>query len=193
MDKIGEAILDKVKAEAQEIVKAAEEKALERLDEAVKQQEARFEVEKGWLMDEAEGEAARIHAQASIKARQELSAAKQQILDDIVSRVKEKLSGSSAGKSALLGLIKESVEALGVAKAVLYVSPKDTAEAKKLVKEDRELAGKIQEVREHDCLGGVIAEDIEGRNRIDNSYDARLEQLLPQIMPDINKELFKSR
>jgi vacuolar-type H+-ATPase subunit E/Vma4 len=106
--------------------------------------------------------------------------------------VKEKLSGTPAGEATLLGLIKESAEALGIDKAVLYVSPKDTNTVKTLVKGDRELAQKIEEVREHDCLGGVIVEDIDGRNRIDNSYDARLEQLLLRISPDISKELFRT-
>ena len=41
MDKISEAILDKVKAEAQEIIKGAEEEAKERVDKAREQYEAK--------------------------------------------------------------------------------------------------------------------------------------------------------
>ena len=48
------------------------------------------------------------------------------------------------------------------------------------------------EVREYNCLGGIIAEDIEGKLRIDNTYETRLEMLLPQLLPKISEELFKA-
>jgi vacuolar-type H+-ATPase subunit H len=43
MEKISEAILDKVKMEAQQIVKEAEEKALQGIEKAEKEIEAKFE------------------------------------------------------------------------------------------------------------------------------------------------------
>ncbi|GAI00113.1 unnamed protein product, partial [marine sediment metagenome] len=33
-------------------------------------------------------------------------------------------------------------------------------------------------------------EDIDGRTRIDNTYETRLEMLLPRLLPEISKELF---
>jgi vacuolar-type H+-ATPase subunit E/Vma4 len=41
-------------------------------------------------------------------------------------------------------------------------------------------------------LGGVIAEDVEGKLRIDNTYETRLEMLLPKLLPKISKELFEA-
>ena len=75
-------------------------------------------------------------------------------------------------------------------KARVYVSPKDVAAVQKLVKEDKELASKVAEVKDFDCVGGVIVEDVDGKIRIDNTYDTRLETLLPQILPEIGEELF---
>jgi vacuolar-type H+-ATPase subunit E/Vma4 len=63
---------------------------------------------------------------------------------------------------------------------------------KKFLEADKELAGKIVEIREYNCLGGVIAEDVEGKLRIDNTYETRLEMLLPQLLPKISEELFKA-
>ena len=63
---------------------------------------------------------------------------------------------------------------------------------KKLLEADKEFSGKIVEVRESDCLGGVIAEDVEGKLRIDNTYEIRLEMLLPKLLPKISKELFEA-
>jgi V/A-type H+-transporting ATPase subunit E len=190
MEKISEAILDKVRAEAKDIIKDAEEKAKERIAKAKKQQEARLEEEKTRLMEQTRSEAARIMAQASIKARQQLLAVKTGMIDEVIAKAKKALSDSSGGKGSYLNLIREAVGALGVDKVRVYVSPRDVAAMQKLVKEDKELAGKVKEVKEFNCTGGVIIEDVNGKIRIDNTYDTRLETLLPQILPEISKELF---
>ncbi len=136
MEKISQAILDKVKAEARDIIKEAEGKARERVGRAKKQREAKLEEEKGKLIEEAKEEATRILAQSSITARQELLLARTRIID-------------------------------------------------------KQLADRITEIREFDGTGGVIAEDIDGKIRIDNTYDTRLEMLLPKLLPEIGKELFQ--
>jgi len=190
MEKIGEAILDKVRAEAENIIKEAESKAAKEIEQARKQQAAKLEEEKAKMLQEAKEEAARIAAQASVKARQEISKAKADVINDIISRVKKELSGVSSDRSSLIGLIKEATEVLGFDKGRVYAAPKDMSTVKKLIEKDRGLASKIVEVREHDCLGGVIVEDIGGRTRIDNTYETRLEMLLPRLLPEISRELF---
>ena len=192
LEKISEAILDKVRVEAQDIIKEAENKAREGIDRAKKQQEVKLEEEKNKLIEGAGGEAARTMAQASIRARQELLAAKTQVIDEIIGRVKEGLAGFSSDEGSVLKLIKEAINPLGIDKARVYVSSKDVATAQKLIKGNKELAGKITEVSEFDCTGGVIVEDIEGKIRIDHTYDSRLEMLLPRLLPEINKELFST-
>jgi vacuolar-type H+-ATPase subunit E/Vma4 len=190
MEKIGEAILDKVKAEAENIIKEAETKAAKEVAQAKKQQAAKLEEEKGKMLQGAKEEAARIAAQASVKARQEVSRAKADVIDDIISRVKKELSGVSSDRSSLVDLIREATDVLGFDKGRVYAAPKDISTVKKLLEKDRGLASKIVEVREHECLGGVIVEDISGRTRIDNTYETRLEMLLPRLLPEIGRELF---
>jgi len=191
MEKISEAILDRVKVDAQNIVKEAENKAREGIEKAKKQQKAKLEEDRGKLIEEAEAEAARILAQASIKVRQELLTTKTAVIDEIVGRAKKALSGSLHDESLVLNLTKEAINTLDIDKARVYVSPRDSAAVKKLIKGDKELAGKVTEVKEFDCTGGVIVEDIDGKIRIDNTYETRLEMLLPKLLPEINKELFK--
>jgi len=191
MEKISGAILDKVRVEAQDIVAEAEEKARERIDRAKRQQEAKLEEEKNKLLEEAKEEATRILAQSSITARQELLLAKTRIIDEIISRVKKTLSGISSDKSSSLDLIEEAINALDVDKARIYVSPKDADIVRKSLKGDKKLADRISEIREFDGTGGVIVEDIDGKIRIDNTYDTRLEMLLPKLLPEIGKELFQ--
>jgi len=191
MEKISETILGKVRVDAESIIKEAESKAREGIEKAEKKQEAKVEEEKNKLIEEARGEAARILAQASIKARQELLTAKADVIDKIISRVKKVLSGFSSDESSPLNLIKEAINAIDIDKARIYVSPKDISALPEFLKGDKELASKIMEIREFDCTGGVIVEGIDGKIRIDNTYEARLEMLLPQILPQLSKELFE--
>jgi len=89
-------------------------------------------------------------------------------------------------------LIREAIDGLGADKSRIYVSPKDVSMVRKFLERDKELASKVMEVKVDNLLGGVIAEDIDGKFRIDNTYEARLEMLLPKLLPEISKELFEA-
>ena len=191
MEKISEAILDKVKVDAQRIIKEAEEKALQDIEKAEKQLETKFEEEKRKAIEGAEREAAIILAQATIKARQELSRTKADIVDKIISAVNITLRSISSDENLLLSLIKEVVDELGGDKARIYVSPKDMSTVQGFLERDKELASRIMEIKEFDCTGGVIAESIDGKFSLDNTYDTRLEMLLPKILPEIHRGLFE--
>ncbi|MDD5039243.1 MAG: V-type ATP synthase subunit E family protein [Dehalococcoidales bacterium] len=191
IEKISEAILDKVKADAQKIIKEAEKKALQEIEAAEKHMESNFEEKKRKTIQESEEEATRIRAQASIRARQELSMAKAEVVQSIVSKVKTTLLSLPSDESSLLSLINEATDDLGVAQARIYVSAKDIDTTQRLLKADKELASRVIEIRESSGSGGIIAESPDGEIRIDNTYDTRLEMLLPQILPQIGKELFE--
>ena len=188
--KIGEAIMDKVKTEAGDIIKEAEGRAKGELAQAKERQRAKLEEEKTRVLQGAREEATRIVAQAAVKARQELSQAKADVIAEIMSGVKKSLAEKAGDKSLLKVLMEEAADTLGAAKSRAYVSPRDVTAAKELLGGDKGLAARIVEVREYDCLGGAIVEDIDGKVRIDNTYDTRLEMLLPQMLPEIGRELF---
>ena len=191
MEKISEAILDKVKADAQQIIKEAEEKALNDIQEAEKQKEARFAEKKRRVIEEAKGEATRILAQASIQARQELSRAKAAVIDEVVNKVRATLSETSSDKSSLLNLITEAIAGLAADKVRLFVSSKDMSTAQELIKGNRKLAAEVTEIKEFNSTGGVIVESLDGKLRIDNTYESRLEMLLPKMLPEIGRALFQ--
>jgi V/A-type H+-transporting ATPase subunit E len=193
MEKISEAVVSKVKLDAQSITKAAEEKAKEEIEKAKKQREVRLEQEKARMLGEAEEETARILAQASIKARQQISRAKADAIAKIIDSAHKELSQISSDESYFLNLAKEAMDGLGADKGRIYVSPKDVATAKKLLEADKEFSSKILEVKESNFMGGVIAEDVEGKLRIDNTYETRLETLMPKLLPEISKKLFEAQ
>jgi V/A-type H+-transporting ATPase subunit E len=190
MEKISQAVLSKVTSEAQSITQEAEKKTQEEIEKARRQREARFDEERSIMKRKAEEEAARLLAQASIKARQQLSSAKADVIARIIEGARKELARIPGDETHLLNLIREAMNGLGVDKGRIYVSSKDIGTAKKLLETDRELSARILEVRESNFLGGVIAEDGEGKLRIDNTYETRLETLLPRLLPEISKELF---
>ncbi|MFB0556695.1 MAG: V-type ATP synthase subunit E [Dehalococcoidia bacterium] len=192
MEKISEAVVSKVRMEAQNIIKEAEEKAQEEIERARKQRETKLQEEKRKMLEKAEEEAARIVAQASIKARQKLSSAKNDVITKIIDKVKQELSEFSSDENYFLNLIREAIDELGADKSRIYVSPKDVSMVRKFLERDKELASKVMEVKEDNFLGGVIAEDVDGKLRIDNTYETRFEMLLPKLLPEISKELFKA-
>jgi vacuolar-type H+-ATPase subunit E/Vma4 len=192
MEKLSQAVLSKVKLEAQSITQDAEKKAQEELEKARKQRDARLAEERGRLLGQAEEEAARILAQASIKARQQLSGAKAKVIATIIDGARQELSKTSSDESQLLNLVREAINGLGVEKSRIYLSPKDVSPVKKFLEANKELSDKILEVRESNFVGGVIVEDVEGKLRIDNTYETRLEMLLPKLLPEISKKLFEA-
>ena len=192
MERLSEVVLNKVRTEADGIIQQAKNKAQEEIDKARKQRQARLAEERSRMIGAAEEQAARILAQASIKARQELSSAKAGVIAKIIDGARKELSQASADETHLLRLIQESLDGLGADKVRIYVSPKDVAAAKESIHANQELSSKIVEVREFDCLGGVIVEDLEGKLRIDNTYETRLEMVLPKLLPKVSKELFET-
>jgi vacuolar-type H+-ATPase subunit E/Vma4 len=193
MERLNQAILSKVKAEAQSIMQDAEKKAQLELEKARKQKDARLAEERGRMLGQAEEEAARVLAQASIKARQQLSSAKAKAIATIIDGARRELSQTSSDENHLLNLIREAINGLDADKGRIYLSPKDVGTTRKLLEADSALSSKILEVRESNFTGGVIAEDVEGKLRIDNTYETRLETLLPKLLPEISKKLFEAQ
>ena len=190
-DKIREGILAKAKSEADDIVADAETKAREMIQKAQGQKKQRLEDEKKKIISEAQREASKLRAQASLKARQEILQEKDTILSRIIKEVKDELSRQVVDKDTFIPLATTAIDAFETDKPVrIYVAPRELAIVQDIIQNDDNIKGKISEVREMECLGGVFAESDDGMMSIDNTYDMRLEMLMPKILPDISKNLF---
>ncbi|MDO9515845.1 MAG: V-type ATP synthase subunit E [Syntrophales bacterium] len=190
-DKIRAAILEKARKEAEEIVANAKAKAKDLMAQAKEQKKKRFEEEKKRIISEAQREASRILAQSSLKARQEILKEQDAVIKEIIARTKEGLAKEKTDKKAFASLIREAVDAFeSEEKLRILVSPRDVAIARKVVEGDDGLKEQIAEVVERDCLGGVIAESMDGMVNIDNTFDVRLGMLTPKIMPELGSKLF---
>ena len=192
MENISTAVIDKVNKEAKNIIGRANEEAKLEIEKANKERQLKLEKTKQKKLQDAEEESARIASRASIEVRQNLVAVKAEVVSRIIDRAKSKLAQTPMDREALIALVKEAVSAIQVEKARIYVPKGDTERIKGFIQAEKELNNQIIEFKEGDFVGGFILEAVDGKLRIDNTYAARMEMLLPRIMPEINRDLFQS-
>jgi V/A-type H+/Na+-transporting ATPase subunit E len=192
MQKISENILGNIKADARRIIEEAEEKRQIEIFKAEQQRAAKHDEAKRKMLEDAQKEAAKTISQASIKSRRAWLETKVSIINEIISGTKTDLAIKPDTSAFLLNIIQEAVDGMGRDRVRVYVAPKDMAAARDIIKDDAGLTSRITEIKEYNCLGGAIVEDINGKLRIDNTYETRLEMLLPKLLPDISKQLFET-
>ena len=192
MENIGEAVIDKVNKEAQTIIAKAKKEAKSEIEMAKKELQLKLVKMEQKKLQDAEEESARISSRASIEDRQNLVAVKAEVVNSIIEKVKDKLAQTPMQGDAFIALVTEAINAINVEKARIYIPKGDTKRINSYIQNEKELNSKIIEVKEGDFVGGFILEDADGLLRIDNTYAARMEMLLPKMMPEINKELFQS-
>ena len=189
--KMREAILSKARQEAQELVDEARSRAGEMVLRAEDQWRQRFETEKQKLLSDSRREAARIIAQADLRARQELLKEKDGIIKEMISRVKQKLTGNTPEAGTLSHLIGEAVDAFQSDQPLMIkTAGQDVAKVKDIVSRDPKLKDRITGVQVIVCMGGVTTESIDGKVSVDNTFDTRLEMLIPKLMPRVGDILF---
>ena len=192
MESIGEAVINKVNKEAQNIIDSAKEKAKLEIEMAKKERQLKLvKIEQNKLRD-AEEESARISSRASIEIRQNLVAVKAEVVNSIIEKVKDKLAQTPMCREAFIALVTEAINAIKIEKGRIYIPKGDTKRIKDYMQDEKELNSKIIELKEGDFIGGFILEGTDGLLRVDDTYDARMEMLLPRMMPEINKDLFQS-
>jgi len=69
-------------------------------------------------------------------------------------------------------------------------SGKDIRRVKDIVSGDPALKDRITGVSEAAFMGGVICESVDGRVSVDNTFDTRLQMLIPRMLPQVGKILF---
>ena len=158
---------------------------------AQEQWERRLEAEKKRLLSESRRGAARIIAQADLKARQEILKEKDSIIREMIGKVKERLTENTSETSTLERLITEAVDAFESDQALkIMASGKDIKRVREIVAASPVLKDRITGVSEAACMGGVICESVDGKVSVDNTYDTRLQMLIPRILPQVGKVLF---
>lgn len=190
---IREAILKKARDEAAQIVAEAQSRTGAMIEQARDQKKKLLEEEKEKRIAEARREAAKTLAQSTLKERQTVLREKDDIIKTIITHTRRELEKSALSPVQAALLLKEIIEAFERdGKIRLYVAPKDRETIGNVVESDNDFKEKVADINEKDMLGGIIAETTDGMISIDNSFERRLEMLIPKILPEIGHTLFGS-
>ncbi len=182
--KIREAVLDKARQEAEELIARAEERADTLMAEARSRREQQVREAGDEILRQARQEAARVLARADLAASQELTGRKDAVLTSIIAKARAALGDLPCAPELLARLIDESVGGMETRDGIrLLVATRDVATARELVDKDPRLKTIVREVQTREGLGGVAAEGLDGMVSVDNTYETRLEMLLPEIVP----------
>ncbi len=193
IDRVVAAILEKARREAKEIIKRAEEEAKRIIEDAERIRSEMIKEERERLLKEYRAEANRKIAEARRESYLRVTSEKNRLINELMREVENYLRerrGFSIVNS-LKNLIVESIREIGVGTGVrVYVSRRDLEIIEQL-RNNPEVGKSIAEVvPRDDIMGGVVIETLDGKVKIVNTYDARLQQVRSKLLPHIAKLLF---
>ncbi|BAA31105.1 V-type ATP synthase subunit E [Pyrococcus horikoshii] len=189
----------------QEINKEAERKIEYILNEARQQaekikEEARrnAEAKAEWIIrrakTQAELEKQRIIANARLEVRRKRLAIQEEIISSVLEEVKRRLETMSEDEyfESVKALLKEAIKELNEKKVRVMSNEKTLGLIASRIEEIKSELGDVSiELGETvDTMGGVIVETEDGRIRIDNTFEARMERFEGEIRSTIAKVLF---
>ena len=176
LERVAQAILERGKSEAEQIVAQAREEKERMLSEARTEGENAAKTAEAQAREEGERRKVQEVARAELEARKISLSAQKETLDEVYRRALARLSGLKENTEILKSLLKAN-EAEWKSGGSVYSNKKDESVVKKIV--GSPYAGNIS------CVGGVVIESADGTRRTDLRY----ESLLREVWDDAVKEV----
>lgn len=191
LEKVSKAILDKARAEAESILEKARKEAEKTIEKAKLKRKEKYEKEVAKIISEAKREARSIIVKATLKNRREIAEAKHKVIKEVIEEAKRKLRLRKFDvKKSLTALLLESLASIPAEKIIVYVNPRDVNLLTEIVKEQK-LEDKVEKiVADKSLSGGLIVSSPDGKFKVNNTYEARLEMVMTKLLPELSKELF---
>ncbi len=198
--KFTEDILAAAKEKAQSIVTNAETETQRALEDA----KAHISREAEDILRNARTEAEAVKRREMSEVRHRLKLQEQQekskILSEVLERTKNRVHETANDQDKyfqyLVGLVESGTNELGIENVMIHLNANDLKRIDKS-KLDREVIRKLgKPVKVEwskepiEALGGAIVSSIDGRTRIVNTLDQRLEALEPKLLIEAGKLLF---
>lgn len=175
-------VLDKAHTEAALVLASARQEAKDVFSNA-KQEAERIEREaRVKALEEAGAQKAETLAAARLEAKAFNSRAQSRVVDSVLAELKEQLSAFASSKDyekVFAALVEEGKKGIG-GDCVLIVCKKDAVLARKYGTVSSEFL---------DSIGGVIVSSTDGRIRVNNSFEALLEEKQEALKQLIFEEL----
>ncbi len=195
-EKLQNRILSDARMKAEDVLREAEEKARQTVEQAKTQSQREEDEILAKAKLEAEALRRRILSSKIRANRLRVLEEKNRIVQSVLSSVEEKLariSTSERFQDVLNGFLAEAVKAVGDEQPIVRVGFRD-ASSKNFESVGKSLpkgAKLVVEDTPIDQLGGVVVSDAEGRVVYNNSFRARLERLDTQLLSLISSTIFR--
>ncbi len=185
--KITEALLEKARSEANDIISEARNRAEAKIKEAEERAKAEAEVLLESKIREAEREAERLLIDARFRGRQKLAQAREELVKKVFKEAEERIRREYGGE-ALENLMIRSIELAGTSNLIAYVSESDLNVAAKIAEKiKREHGVRLKLEASPMVKGGIIVKSTDGRIVVDNTLKTRIEQAKKRLRPLIAK------
>lgn len=176
LERVAQAVLERGKSEAEQIVAQAREEKKRMLSEAKAEGEANIKAAEAQARIEAERRQVQEVARAELEARKISLASQKEALDEVYKRALARLGDLKDNKTILKSLLKAN-ETEWKAGGRVYSGKNDETVVKKIV--GSAYSGHV------DGAGGIVIESVDGTRRIDLRYDS----LLSEVWDDAVKEV----
>lgn len=189
IDDILRALDEQCRQECQEIFSRAEGEAKQILERAQDEAEAIRQARLAKVKAEAESETTSMLYSARLKSKNAVISAKEKIAEEALAAAEARLQGlrsESDYPAVLEGLIREGLSRI-TGKVVVHVDPADEAVADDIMRGlglEYELRTDIQ------AAGGAVVSDVDGRVRIINTVEERLNRAREKLRMQVSGILF---
>ena len=204
-------IIEEIEKSTEKIVSDILSDAQKKVDDKLEDAKKEADVQQREILSKGEQEAQResqsILAEARIKARRERVKAQEVIVQKSFDRARDMLRKLADERSAdgvqykevLEQLIKESVVSSGCGSLEVLTNSRDgdlvSHDVLNSIAEEsgRELGIRVSLSTSHEslaCMGGVVVRSNDGKIRVDNTFEARIERFMETIRTRVAKELF---
>ncbi|WP_135667491.1 V-type ATP synthase subunit E [Halorhabdus rudnickae] len=187
LETVVEDIREEARTRAEEIRAEAEEEAEEILGDAESDAEEIRDEREQEVQRQIEQEREQRLSSATLQAKQERLKARRTALESVRERVEERLATLEDDRRETLTreLLDAALEELDSSNVDVYCRPEDEALLETILEEyDASLAG------QRDCLGGVVVESSSSRVRVNNTFDALVEDVWEDEVREISDHLF---
>ncbi|CAB50669.1 V-type ATP synthase subunit E [Pyrococcus abyssi] len=193
-----ELIIQEINREAERKIEYILNEAREEAEKIKEEAKRRAESKAEWILrrakTQAELEKQRIIANARLEVRRKRLAVQEEIIRNVLDEVRKRLQEMPEEEyfESIKALLKEAVEELKEGKVRVYSNERTLALISSRIEEIRDYLGSISiEIGSAiSTMGGVIVETEDGRIRIDNTFEARMERFEGEIRAKIAKVLF---
>lgn len=192
-----ELIIQEIHREAEQKVQYILSEAREEAERIKAEAEKRARSQAEWILrkakTQAEIEKQRIIANARLEVRKKKLAVQEGLIAEVLSAMRERLASLPDDEyfEVLVRLAKEAVGELGVSAVVVRSNERTLSLLESRMEEFSRAVGVEVSLGEPiEVIGGLIVEDREGKVRVDNTFDARIERMGNELRAEIAKALF---